>query len=208
MEILRSMSHSIRQNEENDSMPVLLISIFWTFFRIGLFTLGGGLAMSLVMRHELVIKRRWVKDADFMSLMSLATVVPGAIAVNIAYLLGRRMRSHMGAVMAVLGTILPSFFVILLVAGVFLPFISNPKVTAFFRGCAIAIVSQLAFTGFIFGRTLLRNWKQCAVCAAGMIPACAFGIHPIFGIITAGVLGYWLLPKKKPEGAGGNAPTA
>ena len=102
---------------------VSLVNIFGTFFRIGLFTLGGGLAMSPVMRHELVIKRQWLKDADFMSVMSLATVVPGAIAVNIAYLLGRRLRGKTGAAVAILGTILPSFFVILFIAGFIVGFI-------------------------------------------------------------------------------------
>ena len=148
---------------------VSFASIFGTFFRIGLFTLGGGLAMSPVMRHELVIKHRWIADADFISVLSLATVVPGAIAVNIAYLSGRRLRGKTGAVVAVLGTILPSFFVILLVAIFLFPFFSYPQVAAFFRGCAIAIVGQLAFAGYIFGKKLLRGWRHFVVCAAGVL---------------------------------------
>ena len=113
-------------------MDIPLVKIFGAFFRIGLFTLGGGLAMSPVMRHELVIKRRWLNDDDFMSTMSLATIVPGAIAVNIAYLLGRRLRGKAGATAAILGTVVPSFFVILLIAAFLLPYFDYPKVTAFF----------------------------------------------------------------------------
>jgi chromate transporter len=178
---------------------VSLANIFWAFFRIGLFTLGGGLAMSPVIRHELVIRRRWVKDSYFMAIMSLATVVPGAIAVNIAYLLGRRLRGKKGSMAAILGTILPSFCVILLVAGILLPFFNYPKVAAFLHGSAIAVTGQLAFAGFIFGRKLLRKWQHFVVCAAGVITIGVFGLHPIWGLITASILGYWLCPGNKPR---------
>jgi len=174
---------------------VLLTSIFVTFFRIGLFTLGGGLAMSPVMWHELVIKRRWIKDADFFSVISLATVVPGAIAVNIAYLLGRSLRGKSGSLVAVLGTILPSFFVILFIAFFLLPFFKYPKVAAFLHGCAIAVAGQLAFAGFIFGRKLLRRWQHFVVCAVGVITVGVFKLHPIWGLITASILGFWLCPE-------------
>lgn len=176
---------------------ISLAKIFWTFFRIGLFTLGGGLAMMPVMRHELVIKCRWMKDADFFSATSLATAVPGAIAVNTAYLLGRRLGGKRGLILAVLGTILPSFIVILLIASILLPFFNYPKVAAFLHGCAVAVVGQLAFAGFIFGRRLLRRWPHFAVCAAGIIVVGVFRMHPIWGLITASVLGYWLFPGKK-----------
>ena len=186
---------------DNGRGPVPLSGIFWTFFRIGLFTLGGGLAMSPVMRHELVNKRRWVLDDDFFSVMSLATVVPGAIAVNIAYLLGRRLRGKSGSILAVLGTILPSFFVILFVAGIVLPVLDYPKVAAFFRGCSVAIAGQLAFAAFIFGRKLLQGWPPVVVCAAGVFVVGVLRLHPIGGIITAGLLGYWLCPGNQPPGA-------
>jgi chromate transporter len=175
---------------------VSLVNIFGTFFRIGLFTLGGGLAMSPVIRHELVIKRRWIEDGDFFSVISLATIVPGAIAVNIAYLLGRNLRGKRGSIVAVLGAILPSFFVILFIAVFLLPFFNYPKVTAFLRGCAIAVAGQLAFAGFIFGRKLLRRWQHYLVCAAGVIMAGVFRLHPIWGLIIAIVFGFWLCPDK------------
>ena len=199
------ISKSLQQFKANDMSGVSLVSIFGTFFRIGLFTLGGGLAMSPVMRHELVINRRWVKDADFMSVMSLATVVPGAVAVNIAYLLGRRLRGKIGSAVAILGTILPSFFVILLIAVFLLPFFNHPKVAAFFRGCAIAIVGQLAFAGFVFGKKLLRSWRHFTVCAAGVIAVGVLKMHPIWGIVTASVLGFWFCQGNKSQEVGCDA---
>ncbi|MBP7634573.1 chromate transporter, partial [Candidatus Ozemobacteraceae bacterium] len=87
---------------------IALGEIFWVFFRVGLFTLGGGLAMATVMRHELVLRKRWYDDKAFMAEMATGTIVPGAIAVNLAFLQGRRLRGRLGALAALLGTILPS----------------------------------------------------------------------------------------------------
>jgi chromate transporter len=180
-----------------DPGSVSLLNIFGTFFRIGLFTLGGGLAMSPVIRHELVIKRGWIEDTDFFSVISLATVVPGAIAVNIAYLLGRNLRGKSGCAAAVFATILPSFFIILFIAVFLLPFFNYPRVAAFLRGCAIAVAGQLAFAGFIFGRKFLRRWQHFVVCAGGVITVGVFRLHPIWGLVIAIVLGFWLYPDNR-----------
>lgn len=176
-------------SENNSVSPA---TIFWTFFRIGLFTFGGGLAMSSVIRHELVIKRHWLKEADFLTVISLATVVPGVIAVNIAYLLGRRLFGKAGSTLAVLGVIIPSFLVILLVVGILLPFFDHPKVAAFLRGCSIAVAGQLAFAGLIFSKKLLLRWQNLGACLAGIVAVGVFGLHPLWGIIIAVIFVYWL----------------
>jgi len=180
-------------SQERVSFPLL----FLTFLRIGMLTLGGGLAMVPVIRHELVFRRRWLNDNDFIGMMSMATVVPGAVAVNLAYLLGAELRGKKGSAVAVLGTVLPSFFVILFIAKFLLPFFDYPRVSAFLRGCAIAVAGQLAFAAFIFGRKLFHRWQHLAVCAAGVIAVGVFGLHPLFGLLAAGLLGYRLLPENR-----------
>jgi chromate transporter len=180
--------------------PVPCARIFLTFLRIGLFTLGGGLAMATVMRHELVHRRRWVEDDDFVAEMATATIVPGAIAVNLAYIQGRRLRGALGAAAAITGTVLPSFLVILAVAWVAMPYLSRPKVAAFFRGCAIGVAAQIAFTAFVFGRRLLRSWRSVVVCAAGLAAVGILRVHPLFALVAAVGLGYWLCPRAGTKG--------
>ncbi|MFP4055975.1 MAG: chromate transporter [Candidatus Brocadiia bacterium] len=174
------------------------VSIFWAFFRIGLSTLGGGLAMAAVMRHELVLRRRWIGEDTFFAEMSTASVVPGAIAVNIAYLQGRRLRGKRGAATAVLATILPSFCTIVVVAWVALPYFGHPKVGAFLHGCAIGVVGQLAFAGFVFGRRLLRSGWSVAVCAVAVAVVGGLGVHPIWGVALAAGLGYLASGRSRP----------
>jgi len=186
-------------NREQEGRSVTYLALFWTFFRIGLLTLGGGLAMATVMRHELVLKRQWLNDDDFMAEMSLATLVPGAIAVNVAYLQGRHLRGKTGAAMAVFGTVLPAFGLILLVAWVALPYFSHPWVAAFLRGCAIAVGGQLAFAGFIFGRRHLRNWRNGVICGVGLAIVAGLQWHPVAAVLATGGLGYLLCQPGRPS---------
>ena len=176
---------------------ISVLSIFWTFFRVGLFTLGGGLAMLPVMRHEIVHKQKWLDDCDFYSFVSLATAIPGAIAVNTAYLLGRRLAGKKGLAAAVLGTILPSYIVILLVAWFLSPFFKYPKVGAFLRGCAIAVAGQLAFAGLSFGKRSLGKWQQMTGFILGLTIIGVLKIHPIWGIIAVSVFGFYFFPRQE-----------
>jgi chromate transporter len=126
--------------------------------------------------------------------------VPGAIAVNLAFVQGRRLRGAPGAAAAILGTVLPSFCVILAIVWVAQPYLGRPRVAAFFRGCAIGVAGQIAFTAFVFGRRLLRSWRSVVVCAAGVAVVVVLGVHPLFALIASVSLGYWLCPRAKHPG--------
>ncbi|MFA6621811.1 MAG: chromate transporter [Candidatus Caldatribacteriota bacterium] len=182
---------------KNKKETISLIELFWTFFRIGMLTFGGGIAMTMVMRHELVLKKNWMEDSDFFSIVALATAVPGVIAVNVAYLLGRRFRGWKGLILSVLGVVLPSFFIILLIVGILLPYFYNPLVVKFLRGCAIAVVGQLAFASVVFSRKSIRRWPHLAVCVIGIVIVGVLKLHPVFALVTVSIIGYFLFPNKK-----------
>lgn len=183
-----------------DDKRASCLNLFWTFFRIGLLTFGGGLAMAAVVRYELVLKRRWLSEDDFVATMSTATVVPGAIAVNLAFLQGRRFGGLPGAAAAVLGTVCPSFFVILLLVWFALPYFDHPTVAAFLKGCAVAVVGQIAFAGYTFARRMHRNWRTIFVCVTGLI-VLSLGLHPLWAVATAAGLGYLLQCQNRPTDA-------
>jgi len=182
---------------------ISLVNLFWTFFRIGLLTFGGGVAMAAVMRYELVLKRRWLGEDDFVSALSTATAVPGVIAVNLAFLQGQRFRGLPGAGAAVLGTICPSFFVILLIVWFALPHFDHPTVAVFLKGCAIAVSGQIAFATYTFARRVRRNWRTGLACAVGLT-VLLLGLHPIWAVVTAAGLSYFLQEPNGPSDANGN----
>ena len=92
------------------------IKSFLIFSRIGLFTIGGGYAMVPLIEADLVDKRKWISKEDFLDLMALAQTVPGIFAVNIAIFIGYKIRGFWGAFWMALGTVLPSFVIMLLIA--------------------------------------------------------------------------------------------
>ena len=86
-----------------------LHTIFFSFFKIGLFTFGGGYAMISLIEREVITHRRWIEQKEFLDLLTLAQSVPGPIAVNTSVFVGYKLRGLRGAAAAVLGTVLPSF---------------------------------------------------------------------------------------------------
>ncbi len=148
-----------------------LRTIFMSFFKIGLFTIGGGFAMLPLMEVELIDKRKWIEKDDFLDLMTLAQSVPGPVAVNTAVFIGYKVRGLRGAAAAILGTVLPSFTIILCIALFFANIRDNRVIDAAFKGMRPAVVALLVFPvislarkvhpaliGVIVGAALLIWW--------------------------------------------------
>ena len=89
--------------------------LFAAFFRIGLFTFGGGYAMIPLIERDVVTKKQWMKDEDLLDMVALAESTPGPVAVNAATFVGRQVGGYAGAAAATLGVVLPSFLIILAV---------------------------------------------------------------------------------------------
>ncbi|MBN1124712.1 MAG: chromate transporter [Sedimentisphaerales bacterium] len=174
---------------------VSYVSLFFTFFRLGLMTFGGGFAMAAVLRHEIVLKRRWLTERDFIDTLSIATSIPGAIAVNLAFLEGRRLRGLPGGFTAAAGTMCPSVLTILLIVRFVAPYFDHPVIAAFLKGCAVAVAGQIAFAALSFARRLRRNWQNITVCGTGLI-ILGMGLHPFWAVATTTLLGYLIMRKR------------
>ena len=114
------------------------MNIYWnsfrTFFRIGLFTIGGGYAMIPLIEADVVDKNKWVAREDFLDLMAIAQSCPGIFAVNMSIFIGYKLKGVPGSVVCALGTILPSFLIILGIALFFQQFRDNETVQRIFKG--------------------------------------------------------------------------
>ena len=98
--------------EEKSTIPEL----FLTFFRIGLFTFGGGYAMISILDDTCVSRKKWITSDEMLDMTVVAESTPGPVAINCATYVGYRRRGLAGAVAATLGVVLPSFFIILLIS--------------------------------------------------------------------------------------------
>jgi chromate transporter len=176
---------------------VSALALFITFFRIGLFTLGGGLAMMGVMRHELVMRRKWLSEDKFINNVSLATSVPGAIAVNLAYLLGKQLAGWQGVLAAVSGVVLPSFTAILLVVMFLFDYFKLPIVTHFFTGAAAAVTALIVFSAYLYGRRIIFDLYSLLVTIVFFALLFLFNLHPLLVILFATLIRYFLPQKKE-----------
>ena len=119
-------------------------SLFLTYLKIGTFTLGGGYAMLPLIQREVVDRKGWIDEEEFLNMIALAQAAPGIIAVNSAIFIGWRIGGWKGVAGAVLGAVLPSFVIILLIAMVFSEWKELPAVEAAFKGIRPAVVALIA----------------------------------------------------------------
>lgn len=163
---------------------------FITFFRMGLFTIGGGYAMIPLIEKEVVERHRWLSKEALLDLMAIAQSCPGVFAINISIFIGYKLRGVRGAVTTCLATALPSFLIILAVAIFFKQFEDNRVVDAIFKGIRPAVVALIAVPTFNMARTARIGWTNCWIPIVCALAIWALGVSPIYIIILAGLGGY------------------
>ena len=121
----------------------MFLQLFLTYLKIGTFTLGGGYAMLPLIQREIVERKHWISEEEFVSMIALAQAAPGLIAVNSAIFIGWRCGGWKGVLGAVLGAVLPSFVIILTIAMIFSEWKNYPAVEAVFKGVRPAVVALI-----------------------------------------------------------------
>ena len=156
----------------------IYLEAFGIFFKIGAFTIGGGYAMVPLIENEIVTKRKWIAQEDFIDLLAISQSAPGILAVNISIFIGYKLRGIRGSIITALGTILPSFIIILAIALFFHSFKDNPIVERIFKGIRPAVVALIAAPTFTHG-TIRKNQPLQSVdsCCLGNINL-AVGLLP------------------------------
>ena len=174
-----------------NSMPE---NIFWTcfktFFRIGLFTIGGGYAMVPLIEADVVNKYRWVDREEFLDLMAIAQSCPGIFAVNLSIFIGYKLKGVWGSIVCTLGTILPSFLIILGIALFFQNFKENKTVESIFKGIRPAVGALIAAPTFKMAKAAKITVTNFWIPIVGALLIWLFGVSPIYIILLAGVGGF------------------
>ena len=163
---------------------------FKTFFKIGAFTFGGGYAMIPIIETEVVDKHGWVSREEFLDLVAVAQSCPGVFAVNMSIFIGYRLKKTMGAIVATLGTALPSFIIILLIAMCFRQFKDNEIVASIFRGIRPAVVALIAVPTFNMAKAAKIGLTNCWIPIVSALLIYALGVNPIYILLIAGIGGY------------------
>ena len=185
------------------------LEIFLVMMKIGLFTFGGGYAMIALLESEFVSKKKWLSREEFLDMVAISESTPGPIAINAATYIGYKTRGLLGALLATVGVIIPSFIIIYAISLFFDAFLSIALVAKAFRGIQVAVVYLILSAGI----KLLRGMKKTAlsvfILSATVLFMLLFSIFAIrfstvLYILIAGAIGvslYLIQALRKREGA-------
>ena len=171
-------------------MSNFYIESFKTFFKIGLFTFGGGYAMIPMIEAEVVDKHKWLDKEEFLDIIAISQSCPGVLAINVSVFIGYKLKKIKGAVCSSLGTALPSFLIILAIAMFFHQFEDNKVVSAIFRGIRPAVVALIAVPTFNMAKSARIMLTNCWIPIACALAIWMLGVSPIYVVLAAGIGGY------------------
>lgn len=163
--------------------------LFWSFFKIGTFTIGGGYAMLPLMQREVVDRHGWMDATGFLDVVALSQSMPGVFAVNVAALTGYRLRGPGGAAAAIAGNIMMPIVFILLLAMFFRTFRGNTYVEHVFMGLRPAVVALIAAPVFNLARKMQLGWRTAWIPVVCALAIWLLGVSPVLVILAAALLG-------------------
>ncbi|MBQ1859224.1 MAG: chromate transporter [Paludibacteraceae bacterium] len=166
----------------------MFLQLFWTYLKIGTFTLGGGYAMLPLIQREVVDRQGWIDEQEFLNMIALAQAAPGLIAVNSAIFIGWRVGGWRGVCGAVLGAVLPSFVIILLIAMVFADWKELPAVEAAFKGIRPAVVALIAAPLFKLAKSAKISWLTALIPIVAALLIWLLGVNPVWVIVATIVI--------------------
>jgi chromate transporter len=180
---------------------MLYLQLFWTYLKIGTFTIGGGYVMLSMIEREIVDRKAWLDREEFLNMIALAQAAPGLIAVNSAIFIGWRIGGWRGVIATVLGAILPSFFIILAIAMLFQDYKNYPAVEAIFKGIRPAVVALIAAPLCRMAVSAKITWVTAIIPIVGALLIWLVGLSPVWIILVAALatLGYTYLRERRSK---------
>ncbi|HLR34635.1 MAG TPA: chromate transporter [Tissierellales bacterium] len=163
----------------------MLFNMFKTFFKIGAFTFGGGYAMLPMIQKEVVEKNEWVETEEFMDILAIAEVTPGPVAINTSSYVGFKVAGFKGAVICTLGTVLPSFLIILFIAMFFGHYKDNAIIEKMFLGIRPAVVALILSAVYKLRVGIKFTVPIVVVALSTIAIILIFDISPVFVILGA-----------------------
>lgn len=180
----------------------LVAQLFWSFFKIGPVTFGGGYAMIPLIEQEVVGRRRWMKEEEIADVLAVSQSAPGAVAINSATFIGYKMAGVKGAVAAMLGIQLPTFCIVVAMCLAFLSIRDNQLVDAAFAGIRPAVVALIVYAGFRVGRNAVFDWTTRLLMLGSVAFLMMVPVNPVLVIVLGALFGILAVELKRRLGIG------
>ena len=179
-------------------------TLFFTFFKIGLFTFGGGYAMIALLEEEFIQRRKWLDKDEFLDMTAIAESTPGPVAINSATYLGYKLAKVPGAATATVAVCLPSFLIIYAISLFFEQFTQLTVIANAFKGIQVCVIYLIFSAGVRMLKSLDKSPFATGVLAAVMLvmvglSLAGVGLSSILLILLSGAAGVaaWLIGRRK-----------
>ena len=180
---------------------VSLWQIFLVFAKIGAFTIGGGYAMIPLIQNELT-RRQWIAEEELPDIIAIAQSAPGLLSVNVSIFAGYKLRGLKGSVVATLGSILPAFVIILVIAVLLNNYQDNPVIIRIFKGIRPVVVSLIAVPMVNMARKNNKTWWAWAISIVSMLLVAFLNVSAIYVLMVVIVLAFAVAFYRQKEGSG------
>ena len=185
----------------------IVLELFLTFFKIGLFTFGGGYAMISLIENQCVEKKKWITHEEMMNITVIAESTPGPIAINCATFVGYKIAGMLGAIVATFGVVVPSFTIIFVISTFLDNFLEIPIIANAFMGIKVAVGILIFNAGLTMlkkmpAKTLPRIIVLCSLVGMFLVNLFSWKISSISMMLVAAVVSLicFVIQETKKEG--------
>ena len=166
------------------------VQLFAAFFKIGLFTFGGGMSMLPMLQRELVESKQWMTEEEILNYFAIGQCTPGIIAVNVATFCGYKRAGLSGAIVSTIGIVCPSWIVITLIAGSISRFSDIEWIQRAMKGVYVAVAALLARAVFTFGKKIITDLVTAVIAVAAFFAMSVWNVSGILIVLAAGIIGF------------------
>jgi len=168
----------------------ILWDLFFSCFKVGMFTFGGGAAMLPLLQAEFAERKKWVSEKELLDYYAIGQCTPGIIAINTATFIGYNRGGILGAVIATLGMVMPSLIIILLIASILKGYMDNPYVIHAFAGIRIVVVALIANAVVGLWKNGIRNIFSGVIFILSLLLLVFANFSPVMIVLVALLAGY------------------
>jgi chromate transporter len=185
---------------------MILLKLFWSFFQIGLFSIGGGYAAMPIIQSQVVDINGWLSMSEFADVITISQMTPGPIAINSATFVGIRIAGLPGAIVATIGCVFPSCIIVLTLAYIYYKYRGISTVQGVLNGLRPAVIAMIGSAGialvtlaFWNGKSVSSKLGDLDVISVGIFVTALFilrkwKVNPIYVMVGAGVIGICIYP--------------
>ena len=173
-------------NNSNVFKDNLYLELFWEFFKLGLFTIGGGMVMLPLIQNLVVEKKGWMTEEEAVDCMAIGQSLPGVIAINMATYIGRQKKGFLGALCATVGVVLPSFIIIILIIELLTHIGDSAYISGALTGIKAAATGLIGYSAYKMGKKILKGTFSWMLAIGAFVAIVWKGISAVW-VILAGI---------------------